>query len=54
VETENINWSDTSSSASKGAVNVTATGTHYLHIASTVQDPNVTSGHYLCGIHVFP
>jgi hypothetical protein len=54
VETENINWSDTSSSASKGAVNITTTGTHYLHIASTLQDPNVTSGHYLCGIHVFP
>jgi len=53
VEAADVYWSDSSSSASMGAVAVTTTGTHFLRISATNQDANVTSNHYLCGIHVY-
>lgn len=53
-EDADVLWSDTSSEASRAAVSITTTGTHYFRVAATQQDPSVTSAFYLCGIHVTP
>ncbi|MBW2459373.1 MAG: hypothetical protein JRI68_33075, partial [Deltaproteobacteria bacterium] len=53
IETADVYWSDSSSSASMGALSVTTTGTHYLRISATNQAQNISSSHYLCGIHVY-
>jgi len=48
----NLYWSSTSSSASKKAVKITSTGTHYLRIKATEKKADVSSSTYQCGIHV--
>ncbi len=51
VETKSVLWS-TATAASKKPYTATATGKHYLQVMATKHDANVTSDHYLCGIHV--
>ena len=51
TETQSVSWTS-GSSMSKMPVAVTTTGKHYVHISATTAIAEVTSRHYLCGIHV--
>ncbi len=50
--TDNLYWSNTSSSASKKAVKVATSGTHYLRIIASDKNAAVSATNYQCGIHV--